>query len=210
MEQQLRGYFGNLVCSVVLKPFATKLFALAVLLFMSSILVGCAGVNYAGRGERGQGDSTALTGYQERLGSLEQALIALSPEIDKREAEKLAETAISYSIELAGEYRAVRPAILLNLLVNLGFRERGLCIHWTEDLLKRLQSLGLKSLELHWGIANNNVLLRLEHSSVIITARGQSFESGLVLDPWRHSGELYWTLVRDDIYPWKPEQDVIR
>jgi hypothetical protein len=95
-------------------------------------------------------------------------------------------------------------------MVNLGFRERGLCTHWTEDLLKRIQGLGLKSLDLHWGIANHDILLRLEHSSVVITAKGQSFEEGLVLDPWRHSGELYWTPVKDDSYSWKQEQDVIR
>lgn len=185
-------------------------FAIATLLFLSFISGGCAGVNYAGRGESSQGVSTTLPGYQERVVSLEQALTALGPDIDKREAELLAETAISYSLELAGEYRVLRPPIFHNLLVNLRFRERGLCIHWTEDLLKRLQGLALKSLELHWGLANHDVPLRLEHSSVIITARGQSFEEGLVLDPWRHSGELYWILVRDDSYPWKPEQDIIR
>jgi hypothetical protein len=185
-------------------------FAAATLLFLSFISGGCGGVNYAGRGENIQGVSAALPGYQARVFSLDRALTALSPDVDAKEAELLAETAISYSLELAGEYRVLRPPIFHNLLVNLGFRERGLCTHWTEDLLKRLRSLGLKSFELYWGIANNDVLLRLEHSSVIITARGQAFEEGLVLDPWRHSGELYWIPVRDDSYPWKPEQDVIR
>ena len=141
---------------------------------------------------------------------LAQALTALSPDVDEKEAELLAETAISYSLELAAEYRVLRPPVFHNLMVNLGFRGRGLCIHWTEDLLKRLKGLGLKSLELYWGIANNDVLLRLEHSSVITTARGRGFKEGLVLDPWRHSGELYWMPVKDDRYPWKPAQDVIR
>jgi hypothetical protein len=160
--------------------------------------------------ENGRGFSDTLPGYQEQVVSLEQALTALSPDIVKLEAKQMAESAISYSLELAAEYRMLRPPVFHNLMVNLGFRERGLCIHWTEDLLKRLQGLGLKSLELHWGIANHDILLRLEHSSVVITARGQSFEEGLVLDPWRHSGELYWTLVKDDSYSWKQEQDVIR
>jgi len=184
--------------------------AVATLLFISFILSGCTGANYAGRMENGRGFSDTLPGYQEQVVSLEQALTALSPDIVKLEAKQMAESAISYSLELAAEYRMLRPPVFHNLMVNLGFRERGLCIHWTEDLLKRLQGLGLKSLELHWGIANHDILLRLEHSSVVITARGQSFEEGLVLDPWRHSGELYWTLVKDDSYSWKQEQDVIR
>ena len=185
-------------------------FAVAALLFMSFITGGCAGVNYTSRGEDGQGVSAIPPEYREQVVSLERALTALGPDIDEREAELLAQTAISYSIELAGKYHMLRPPILHNLLVNLGLRERGLCIHWTEDLLDYLSGLGLKSLELHWGIANHDVPMRLEHSSVIITARGQSFKEGLVLDPWRHSGKLYWTLVKDDSYPWKPEQDVIR
>jgi hypothetical protein len=53
----------------------------------------------------------------------------------------------------------------------------------TEDLIERISGLDLKSLEAHWGLANHDVLLRLEHSSVIISARGQGFEEGLVLDP---------------------------
>jgi len=185
-------------------------FAVAALLFLSFILLGCAGTNYASHGESAHGVSPGLPGYQGQVVSLEQALTALSPDIDKREAEQLAKTAISYSLELSAEYRMLRPPVLHNMLVNLGFKERGLCIHWTEDLLKRLQGLGLKSLDLHWGIANHDILLRLEHSSVVITARGQNFEEGLVLDSWRHSGELYWVLVRQDSYSWKPEQSVIR
>jgi hypothetical protein len=185
-------------------------FAVAPLLILFFISGGCAGVNYAGHGESDQGVSARLPERQERVVSLERALTALSPDINQSEAELLAETAIYYSLELAGRYRMLRPPILHNLLVNIGLKERGLCIHWTEDLLNRLRGLGLKSLELHWGLANRDVPLRLEHSSVIITARGQSFEEGLVIDPWRNSGDLYWILVKDDSYPWKPGQDVIR
>jgi hypothetical protein len=185
-------------------------FTAAVLLFISFILGGCAGVNYPGRGENSQGVSAALEGYREQVASLGEALAALGPDIDRREAEQLAETAVFYSLELAAEYRILWPPVLHNLMVNLGVRERGLCIHWTEDLLKRLRGLGLKSLDLHWGIGNHDALLRLEHSSVVVTGRSQSFEEGLVLDPWRHSGKLYWILVKEDSYSWKPEKEIIR
>jgi hypothetical protein len=43
-----------------------------------------------------------------------------------------------------------------------------------------------------------------EHNSVVITARDQPFETGLVLDPWRNSGELYWAAAAHDDYPWEP------
>jgi hypothetical protein len=111
-----------------------------------------------------------------------------------------AETAYSYSAELAKEYRVVRPAILHNVLVNLGVRQRGLCFQWADDLSAKLQSLQLRTLRLHRGVARLET--RREHSSVVLTAAGQPFDEGIVLDAWRHSGRLYWGGVKQDHYPW--------
>ena len=99
----------------------------------------------------------------------------------------VAETAVTYSSRLAEEYRVVPPARLHNLLIQVGIKDRGLCYHWTEDLMKRLQALNLRTYQLHWGVAHKGNDLR-EHNSVVITANGQPFETGLLLDPWRNSG----------------------
>jgi hypothetical protein len=61
--------------------------------------------------------------------------------------------------------------------------------------------LDLKTYQLHWGVAYRGSELR-EHNSVVITARGEPFETGMVLDPWRNSGDLYWALIQTDTYPW--------
>lgn len=111
-----------------------------------------------------------------------------------------AETACSYSLELAKEYRVVRPAIFHNVLVNLGLRERGLCFQWADDLSAKLKSLELRTLKVRRGAARLET--RREHSSVVLTARGQAFDQGIVLDAWRHSGRLYWCGVKEDKYPW--------
>jgi hypothetical protein len=118
------------------------------------------------------------------------------------EAGQIAQTAIYYSSHLAQEYELVRPAVLHNLLVRIGFKNRGLCHHWTLDLMKQLERLALKSYQLFWGVAHRGSELR-EHNSVVVAAQGQRFEEGIVLDPWRNSGELYWTPVKNDRYPWK-------
>jgi hypothetical protein len=115
----------------------------------------------------------------------------------------LAEAALRQSRALAIEYGMTHPPQLHNVLVNLGLKRRGLCWHWTEDLLDRLAALPLESYELHWGTAYRGRLFR-EHNTVVVTARGRAFETGVVLDPWRESGELYWGLVREDRYPWEP------
>jgi hypothetical protein len=146
--------------------------------------------------------------FWEKVESLQDDLAALNQETDLIEARELAETAISYSIFLTEEYQVVRPAVLHNVLIRIGLRNRGLCYHWTEDLICRLQKLNPKTFQLRWGVAHQGSNLR-EHNSVVITARGQAFDQGIVLDPWRNSGDLYWARVKTDRYPWRelpPEQ----
>lgn len=131
---------------------------------------------------------------------LQAALVSLSPTVRPDEAGVAAECAFEYSRSLAQQYRVVRPAILHNLLVNGGFKQRGLCYQWAEDLLAQLQTLKLDTLEWHWGIARAHTVR--EHNCLVATACGQPFEQGIVLDPWRRSGRLVWARVADDKYPW--------
>ncbi len=138
-----------------------------------------------------------------KVAALQGDLRGLGKETDAAEARRAAETAVTYSLRLAEEYRVSSPARWHNLLIQMGFRDRGLCYHWTEDLMKRLQALHLITYDLHWGVAYKGSDLR-EHNSVVITALNQPFEKGLVLDPWRDSGDLYWAAVGRDSYPWMP------
>ena len=132
---------------------------------------------------------------------LPERLAALGPTVSQDEAQRAAACAYDSAQQLAREYRVVGPPLFHNFLVNLGLRKRGLCYHWAEDLAARPQSLKLTTLDLHWGIARAGSLR--EHNSVIVTAKGQPFEEGIVLDGWRHSGRLYWAPVTSDRYPWQ-------
>jgi hypothetical protein len=166
---------------------------LAIGLLAASLIAGCAGNRAALRNpER----------MSANIDALRHALAALGPGIDAAEAGMVAETAVTYSSRLAEEYRVVPPARLHNLLIQVGLRERGLCYQWTEDLMKRLQALNLRTYQLHWGVAHKGSNLQ-EHNSVVITAKGQPFETGLLLDPWRYSGDIYWAVVTTDSYPWQ-------
>ena len=139
---------------------------------------------------------------------LQNDLIALSDETDNSEARQLAQISINYSLHLAGEYRLVQPPYFHNILVRIGIKDRGLCYHWTEDLFNRLTSMELKSFILHRGVAYRGSNLR-EHNCVVVTARGQDFNEGIVLDPWRDSGDLYWGRVNADRYPWEERRQVL-
>jgi len=140
---------------------------------------------------------------ESRIAALEGRLMRLGESTNPDEARRVAQTAVGDSLKLAEDYRVAAPALWHNLLIQMGVRDRGLCYHWTEDLMKRLQALNLRTYQLHWGVAHKGSDLR-EHNSVVITALGQPFDAGLVLDPWRNSGDLFWAAVRKDEYPWEP------
>ena len=146
---------------------------------------------------------------EQRIGELNRAILALGDDIDASEARRAARIAIEYSLQLAREYEVTDSAIVHNIKVNLGLKPRGLCVDWTRDLITRLKRERFHSLDLHWAIANYERAFRLEHSTVIISARGESLEQGLVLDPWRYSGELYWSpTLLDKDYSWKPQGEI--
>ena len=187
-----------------MKPRLRYITALGLLIVLS----GCAKakVYYPGNGSFNATTTSDVRVdakiYRERVNQLEHELVALSETIDKSEAMIVAETAVRESAVLAEKYQLVRPAAAHNLLVVMGLKDRGLCYHWTEDLMKRLQTLDLKSLQLHWGVSYRGSELR-EHNCVVVTAKGQSFFNGIVLDTWRNSGNLFWAQVTKDSYPWK-------
>lgn len=135
--------------------------------------------------------------------ALAQQLVALSPAVRAHEAQRLADHAQLSSRQLAREYRAAGSPQFHNFLVNAGLRERGLCHHWARDLGGRLAALRLRTLVLRWGIARAGTLR--EHNAVVVTARGQPFQRGIVLDPWRHSGRLFASSVVADRYPWRED-----
>ena len=90
--------------------------------------------------------------------------------------------------------------IFNNFLVYHGWRKRGYCYQWTEDLLLALDKLKLKTLELHWGDAYRETWR--ENNCLVVTAKGQPFDRGMILECWRHFGHLRWNLVPSDQDPY--------
>jgi hypothetical protein len=132
---------------------------------------------------------------------LAERLRGLSTSVDWQEAALTAETACVYSLELARQYRAVRPTWWNNVLINTGFKRRGLCFEYAEDLSAKLATLHLRTLLVRHGVASQNT--RLESNCLVLTAVGQPFDCGIVLDAWRYEGRLHWCDVNEDKdYPW--------
>ena len=139
---------------------------------------------------------------QEKARRLSHDLQQLSPAVSAAEADKIAITAIETSADLARDFKPLRFPWMNNGLVNTGLRKRGLCYQWRDDLFPHLHRLNLKTFDLHLTSARRATLL--EHNGIVVTAKGQRFEDGIVLDPWRDCGLLAWSKVSTDHYPWKP------
>lgn len=135
---------------------------------------------------------------------------ALGPDIDPVEANRAAHIAYSYTAQLVEEYQITDPPLIHNAKVNKGLRPRGLCWHWAEDLERRLDQENFRTLEMHRAIANADNPFRIDHSTAIISRKGETMYEGVVLDPWRYGGVLFWApLVEDTKYDWVPREVVL-
>lgn len=172
-----------------------KVFFLTIAAF--AFLQGCSTME---RPATGLSHDTLPQGIEQVI-RLDEDLTALLGYRDK-ETLRLAQTILSTADTLAQEYRVQPPALWHNFLVNAGVRERGLCCHWTQDLLREIDALRLQQYHAVWAVSRHGSWR--EHSSVVITATGQRFQQGLVLDPWRNAGDLYWAPVAEDDYAWQP------
>ena len=128
---------------------------------------------------------------------LRDALVALAPDVDPGEAELLSVTAHTASRNCAREYGLVWFSGFQNLLIHMGKRQRGYCGHYTRDIGERLKELRLKTLVLHWGAAYAGT--PAENNSLVVTARNQPFEEGIIMDGWRDSGHLFWCPLKEDM-----------
>ncbi|MXQ06943.1 hypothetical protein GQ651_03690 [Alphaproteobacteria bacterium GH1-50] len=143
------------------------------------------------------------------IAALAHEIRALGDHVDHEEAARAARIAYRHTRELAIAYQITDPPLIHNTKVNMGLRPRGLCWHWAEDMEKRLAQESFRTLDLHRAIANADNEWLIDHSTVIIGAEGDAWDEGIVLDPWRQGGTLFWDQVKDDTrYRWVNREDV--
>ncbi|MBN1839409.1 MAG: hypothetical protein JW802_05130 [Campylobacterales bacterium] len=135
------------------------------------------------------------------LEKLTNDLMLLGENVRYDEARLFAYEALNYPHVLATRYALVSPPTFHNFLINTGLKERGLCYQWSEDMMAHLKKARYESFDLRWGVANKGEFD--EHNSVVVVAKGAPFYSGILIDAWRNSGELYWAKLEEDAtYHW--------
>jgi len=135
---------------------------------------------------------------QNRANELADRIVALSPTIRPDEAERLSETAYLTVRRLTVEYQMTWPSGVQNYLIATGQRKRGYCFHWAEDIITALAKLKLQTIELHWAEAFPRS--SGEHNVPVVTAVGQPYWQGIMLDGWRYAGVLYTSGVKEDMH----------
>lgn len=148
-------------------------------------------------------------GTPQDVAQLAQEIRMLGPDVDPEEARRAAQVTYAYTHQLAQEYQITDPPLIHNTKVNMGVKPRGLCWHWARDVELRLRKENFQTLNLHRAVANHNNM-RLEHSTAIISSKGDTLHDGIILDPWRKGGVLFWSPVREDSrYEWYSRDQVL-
>ena len=123
-------------------------------------------------------------------------LAHLGPGVSADEARRVAETTYNTGRQLAAEWDMSSSGNMQSFLINTGQRRYGYCYHFANELLLRLHALRLRTLEFHWAEADPGT--DVEHNVIAVTAKGQPFDQGILLDNWRNAGHLLWGPVTGD------------
>jgi hypothetical protein len=179
----------------------------AVPLLLLPLLISSCAVQYDGVQATPDGEvrMTRMTpDMQQNIQALEAALIEMDPAtIDRREAHDVAYDAVVYPMYLANDWGLTWPPLFHNTLRNANQRKAGLCVDWARAMRARMRTKNLKTFDLYWAVANKGNTWT-EHSTLVVTPKGLAMSHGMVLDPWRDSGRLFWSRLKDDThYPWK-------
>src|SRR5437773_1346065 len=183
--------------SLGLKMFFDRSLALGISMFAVVPVLALASPSW--ESGRRRGELFAATSANDA--ALRTRIAVLSPSVSPDDARRVVYTAYMTGVELRRQWRVVWLPGVQNWLVNIGARKGGLCFQWATELLVRLDALKLQTLELHWAESGANT--GAEHNVIVVTARGQAFGEGILLDLWRYSGTLLWTHVgMDPDYHW--------
>ncbi len=137
---------------------------------------------------------------------LTKRLVVLGPRVSPDEARRVTYIAYTTGRELAQKWQMVSSPTMQSFLINIGVKKGGYCYQFAAELLLRLDAQKFQTLDLHW--AESDAGTDTEHNVIVVTARDQPFEQGIMLDNWRRSGRLLWgPLPGDPDHTWQENKD---
>lgn len=134
--------------------------------------------------------------------ALTQQLQSLDSHISHTEALTLSQEIFRTTTQLRQRFERTTPPLIHNFLVNVGIKEKGLCYHWSDALYLHLTKKHYPSYAFHLVGANIGEYF-FEHNALVVIAKKGKIEQGVLIDPWRDRGRLYFSkLDQDSAYEW--------
>jgi len=144
---------------------------------------------------------------QSQIDKLSVLLHTLDNEVPYQESRYLSRDIFKKTKQLTKEFELTSPPLWHNFLVNIGVRKKGLCFHWSDSLYVYLKQRHYKHYRFHLVGANIGEYFS-EHNALVVVPTGSKIEDGIVIDPWRNSGKLYFSKVtKDKKYQWSHRTD---
>ena len=140
---------------------------------------------------------------EDNVVKLSTLLHTLNSHITSSETMQLSHDVFAKTAKLTKEFEMTSPPQYHNFLVTIGVREKGLCYHWSDALYSYFTTQNYPSFEFHLVGANIGEYWS-EHNSLVIVTKGMPIEEGIIIDPWRKGGKLYFSKVKEDKkYIWR-------
>lgn len=128
-------------------------------------------------------------------GILTSKIMILDSQISKTDAKRISAHILKVSKDIKDEFNPIRYPWVNNTLVNLGFKKKGLCWHWSDELYSRLIGK-IEPLKIQRVGANIGRLS--EHNAVILSSIDSDINSSILIDLWRLGGNPLIMSVKDD------------
>ena len=140
---------------------------------------------------------------QSKTIELSKLLQTLNSNIPRHEALLLSRDIFKETAKLTKEFELTSPPWFHNFLVNIGAREKGLCYHWSDALYIHFLEKSYPYFEFHL-VGTSIGEYFFEHNALVVVAKNGNVLEGVLVDPWRDSGNLYFANLKDDTkYKWK-------
>ena len=134
-------------------------------------------------------------------------LQSLATDVSRTEADTLAHEIYQETEKLRKNFDPVSEPHVNNFLINVGLKEEGLCYQWSDALYLHFKKRTYSHFEFHLLVADKGEYFS-EHNVLVVVAKGGKVMDGVIIDPWRKSGELYVLKVREDKqYSWKHRKE---
>jgi hypothetical protein len=130
-------------------------------------------------------------------------LRALDERIPAEEARRLSQEIFLESAKLRKKFKPVSEPHFNNFLINIGMKEQGLCYQWSDALYVHFRKSSYPHFDFHLLVSGQGEYFS-EHNVLVVVAKGEDVMDGIIIDPWREPGSVYFVKVKDDHgYEWK-------